>query len=98
MGLLTFDKSVKDIKRWRATYKRKGGAHLEIRGWTPPMTQILIIVAGSEGRDHLDRDGQLEPHGVRLSANGAMAFTPKTWEELQQVIKEAHKALRETGH
>jgi hypothetical protein len=64
-------------------------------------TQVVVAVNGNmahfkkpEGAPSHWKNREAQPHGVKISANGAMIFTSQEWISLNDAVREAKEVLR----
>ena len=105
-GTYVSNMSQEDKKKWKAKVvgSRSGNHQIEIRS-EQSGSNIVVVVNGematapqykTRGRDPYQYQYKVhgvEPHQMKISANGPMYFTPDTWLDLQQAIREARQVL-----
>jgi hypothetical protein len=97
-GVYTGNMSQADRLRWKAKLvgSRSGNHQIEIRT-TEPGANLVVVVNGSmpnfERQKHSWRQRELDPHSIKVSANGPTFYTTRLWGSFTDAVEEARKVL-----
>jgi len=100
-GVYSPNMSAEDRELWKAKLvgSRSKCHRIEIRK-TLSGSQVVVVVNGNmahyeaaEGWGSHWKNREALAHGVKISANGAMIFTPTDWTDLNRAVMEARAIL-----
>ena len=100
-GVYSPNMSHASMELWKAkvTGSRSKCHRIEIRK-TLGGSQVVVVVNGemahyeaAEGWGSHWKNREALSHGVKISANGAMIFTPQDWADLHNAVREAREVL-----